>query len=108
MKPTKTLLSGFFALLFLLAMVRCNNETKNEPSAEYLALEKADKQLSGNLKMYKIVWDDIINNTEIDKINESNFDYIITLITAPENVVGFQGLLPKLYDWIFRCDIYHC
>jgi len=91
MKPTKTFLSGFFALLLLLTIVSCNNETKNEPSAELLALEKADKQLSDNLKMYEIVWDDILNKREIDKINETNFVKNITLITAPENVVGIQG-----------------
>ncbi|MEL4456540.1 ester cyclase [Lutimonas vermicola] len=91
MKPNKIILSGFFALLFLLTMVSCNNETKNQPSTEHLALEKADKQLSNNLKMYETVWDDIINKGEIDKINETNFDNNITLITAPENVVGIQG-----------------
>lgn len=91
MKPTKTFLSGIFALLLLLTIVSCNNETKNEASAEHLALEKVDKQLSDNLKMYETVWDDIINKREIDKINETNFDNNITLITAPENVVGIQG-----------------
>ncbi|MEZ5008441.1 MAG: ester cyclase [Chitinophagales bacterium] len=61
-----------------------------EPSAEHLALEKADQQLADNLKMYEAVWDDIINKGEIDKINETNFDSNITLISAPENVVGIQ------------------
>jgi len=41
--------------------------------------------------MYEIVWDEIINKREIDKINETNFDKNITLITAPENVVGMEG-----------------
>ena len=91
MKLTKTFLSGTFALLLLVSITSCNNETKNEPSAEHLALEKADKQLKENLKMYETVWDDIINKREIDKINETNFDPNITLITAPENVVGIQG-----------------
>ena len=91
MKLNRTFLSGIFTLLFLLTMVSCNNEAKNEPSAEHLALEKADKQLSANLKMYETVWDDIINKREIDKINETNFDNNITLITAPENIAGIQG-----------------
>jgi len=90
MKLNRTFLSGIFALLFLFMIVSCNNETKYEPSAEHLALEKADKQLSDNLKMYETVWDDIINKREIDKINETNFDNNITLITAPENIVGIQ------------------
>lgn len=91
MEPSKTFLSGIFTLLFLVSIMSCNNEAINEPSAESLALEKTDNQLSGDLKIYKTVWDDIINNRKIDKINESNFDYIITSITAPENVVGIQG-----------------
>ena len=41
--------------------------------------------------MYETVWNDIINKREIDKINETNFDSNITLITAPENVIGIQG-----------------
>ena len=46
MKLTKTFLSGIFALLLSLVIMSCKNDTKNEPSSECLALEKADKQLS--------------------------------------------------------------
>ena len=91
MKLTKIFLSGTFALLLLLTITSCKTETKNEPSAEHIALEKADNQLTENLKMYETVWNDIINKREIDKINETNFDSNITLITAPENVIGIQG-----------------
>ncbi len=91
MKLTKTFLSGIFALLLLFTIMSCQIKTKNEPSAEHIALEKANKQLTENLKMYETVWDDIINKREIDKINDSNFDTNITLITAPENIVGIQG-----------------
>ncbi len=80
-----------FTLLLSLTIVSNNNNTKNDPTVEPIALEKADKQLSDNLKMYKSVWDDIINKREIDKINETNFDTNITLITVPENIVGIQG-----------------
>lgn len=90
MKVTRTFLSGIFALLLSLTIMSCKNETINEQSTEHLALEKAEKQLSNNLKMYKTVWDDIINKREIDKINETNFDNGITLITSPENIVGIQ------------------
>lgn len=91
MKLTKNFLSGIFILLLSLSIVSCKNETINEPSAEHLQLEKAGKQLTDNLRMYETVWDDIINKREIDKINETNFDENITLITAPENVVGIQA-----------------
>ncbi len=78
------------ALFLTFSIVSCKNETVNEPSAEHLALEQAENQLAENLKMYETVWDDIINKGEIDKINETNFDNGITLITAPENVVGIE------------------
>ena len=91
MKLTKSFLSGTFTLLLLLTIMSCQIKTNNEPSTEHIILEKADKELTENLKMYKTVWDDIINKREIDKINETNFDANITLITAPENVIGIKG-----------------
>lgn len=91
MKLTKTFFNGTLALLLLLTVTGCKTETNTEPSVEHIALEKADKQLAENLKMYESVWDDIINKREIDKINETNFDTNITLITTPENIVGIQG-----------------
>ncbi|WP_299527304.1 ester cyclase [uncultured Lutibacter sp.] len=91
MKLIKLFFSGVFALFLSFSMISCKNETVNKPSAECLALEKTDKQLADNLKMYETVWDDIINKGEIDKINDTNFDKKITLITEPENMVGIQG-----------------
>ena len=91
MKSINFISKGIFVLLLSISMLSCKNETVNEPSTEHLELERADKQLADNLKMYETVWDDIINKREIDKINETNFDNNITLITAPENVVGIQG-----------------
>jgi len=76
-----------FALLLSFSIISC----KNEPSTKHLALEKAEKQLTDNLKMYESTWDEIMNHGKIDLINETNFDENITLITLPENVVGIQG-----------------
>jgi steroid delta-isomerase-like uncharacterized protein len=64
---------------------------QNKPSQECIELKAANEQLTSNLKMYEDVWNDIINKREIEKINETNFDKNITLITAPENIVGIQG-----------------
>jgi len=72
------------------SIVSCENEVVIEPSAEHLALEQAENQLTENLEMYETVWDDIINKREIDKINETYFDENITLI-SPDNVVGIEG-----------------
>lgn len=44
-----------------------------------------------NIKMYVQVWDDIINNRQIDLINNTNFDSNITLISSPENIVGIDN-----------------
>lgn len=74
--------------LFLLVLI---TGCQNKPSQECIELKAANEQLTSNLKMYEDVWNDIINKREIDKINETNFDKNITLITAPENVVGIQG-----------------
>lgn len=87
MKLTKIFLFGVFTLLVSFSIISC----KNEPSAEHLALEKAEKQLAETLIMYENIWDDIVNKREINKINETNFDKNITLISVPENVVGIQG-----------------
>jgi hypothetical protein len=91
MKLTKTISIVLFALLLSFTIISCKNETIKEPSAEHIALKKAEKELSDNLKMYKTIWDDIINKGEIDKINETNFDKNITLIYAPENIIGIEG-----------------
>lgn len=91
MKLSKIFVSGIFALLLLFSISSCKNETVYEPSSEHLKIENADKQLAENLMMYEAVWYDIINKGEINKINESNFDKNITLVTVPENVVGIEA-----------------
>lgn len=47
--------------------------------------------LEKNIKMYTEVWDAIINNGEIDKINSNNFDEDIILVMSPENIVGIEN-----------------
>ena len=95
MKLTKIYSSGMFAMLLLFSASSCMNEvveeTVMEPSAEHLALEQADKQLAENLAMYETTWDDIINKGEIDKINATNFDEGVILVSGTENIVGIEG-----------------
>ena len=86
MRHSKTWFSGLFALFLTAGIVGCATETA--PSPECVALQAAEQQVAGNLKMYTAVWDDIINKGDLDKINETNFDANITMIYAPENVVG--------------------
>jgi len=87
MKITKLFTALTIALLLSVAITSC----KNEPSAECVQLEKADKQLAANLKMYETVWDEIVNKRKIDEINETNFDKNITLVAFPENIVGIAA-----------------
>ena len=86
-KSTKIFFRGIFVLFFLFIITNCNN-----PSELHLELEKAEKQLADNLKMYETVWDKVINDRQIDLINETYFDENVTaVIMAPENIVGIEG-----------------
>ena len=87
MKTSKLFTIVAIGLLVSASITSC----KNEPSAACVQLEKADKQLTANLKMYETVWDEIINKRKIDEINETNFDKNITLVAFPENVVGIAA-----------------
>jgi len=51
----------------------------------------SNQQTEKNVEMYSTVWDDIMNNGEIDKINNTYFDENITLVTNPENIVGIDN-----------------
>ena len=50
-----------------------------------------DAQLEKNITMYSNVWDEIINNGNLDLINDTNFDTNITLVSNPENIVGIEN-----------------
>lgn len=50
----------------------------------------SEKHVQDNINMYTQTWDDIVNNGDIDKINTTNFDSNITMISSPENIVGID------------------
>ncbi len=85
-KSTKIFFRGIFVLFLLFTITNCNN-----PSAKHLELEKAEKQLADNIKMYETVWDKVINERQIDLVNETYYDENVTAVTAPENIVGIEG-----------------
>ncbi len=87
MKKTRFIAIGIAILLLSGVSVSC----KNEASEACVQLEAADRQLETNLKMYESTRDEIVNKGKIDLINETHFDKNITLITAPENIVGIEG-----------------
>jgi predicted ester cyclase len=55
-------------------------------------LEKANKQLTADLKMYEATWDEIINKGKLDLIDETHFDKNITLVSSPQNIVGIADI----------------
>ncbi len=44
-----------------------------------------------NIKMYTNVWDEIINNENLELFNEDNFDPNVIIHMSPENVVGIEA-----------------
>lgn len=44
-----------------------------------------------DIKMYTLIWDDIVNKGQIDLINEKNFDKNVVMVTSPENIVGIDS-----------------
>ena len=51
-----------------------------------------NKDLEKDLKMYSMVWDNIINKGDFNYFSPEYFDDNVTLITSPENVVGIDAL----------------
>src|SRR6218665_577826 len=87
MKSIKFLSLVFIGLALPMFLISC----KNEPSAECVALETADKQLKADIKLYESTWDEVINKGKLDLINETNFDKNITLVSKPGNIVGIEA-----------------
>ncbi|MGA8854140.1 MAG: ester cyclase [Christiangramia sp.] len=50
----------------------------------------SQNQTEKNIEMYSRVWDEIINDGEIDQINNSSFDENVVLVTNPENITGID------------------
>mgnify|MGYP000094291782 CR=1 FL=1 len=55
------------------------------------ACNSSEKHVQDNITMYSNVWDDIINNGNLELFNTTNFNENITLIMSPENVVGIDA-----------------
>ena len=57
----------------------------------FMATSCVDNQINKDKEIYTQIWDEIINNRNLDNFNEDNFDTNITLIMSPENVVGIEA-----------------
>ena len=51
-----------------------------------------DQQTKKDIELYTHTWDEIFNNRNLEYFNEDNFDKNITLIMAPENIVGIDAV----------------
>lgn len=57
----------------------------------FCALSCQDSQVKKDIELYSSVWDEIINEGNLDLINDTNFDSNITLVSSPENIVGIEN-----------------
>lgn len=48
-------------------------------------------KIEQTIENYEALWNDIVNNGNIDAINETNFTKDVTIIIAPENIVGIEA-----------------
>ncbi len=57
-----------------------------------LFISCSKNNINKDIKMYTQTWDEIINNRNLDYFNEARFDKNITLIMAPDNIVGIEAV----------------
>jgi steroid delta-isomerase-like uncharacterized protein len=60
-------------------------------SIAFVFVSCLDNKINKDIENYSNTWDEIFNNRNLDYFNEDNFDKNITLIMAPENVVGIEA-----------------
>lgn len=57
-------------------------------------------KIEKDIKMYTQVWDNIINNGEINLINNQHFDENITAISSPKNIIGIKDFKAYYQNFI--------
>ena len=63
----------------------CSNS--NNGTAKATAIDP----VAANIKMYTHVWDEIINNRNLDLFNDSNFTKSVVMHASPSDVVGIDS-----------------
>ena len=63
----------------------CSNS--NNGTAKATAIDP----VAANIKMYTHVWDEIINNRNLDLFNDSNFTKNVVMHASPSDVVGIDS-----------------
>jgi steroid delta-isomerase-like uncharacterized protein len=57
-----------------------------------MSLMAQKNNVEKDLKMYSMVWDNVINKGNMDYFTDQYFDTNVTLVAAPENIVGIPAL----------------
>src|SRR5258706_5066354 len=74
----------FIAVIFAaLLFTGCSSPEKAEPA-------KPDP-VEANIKMYRHVWDEIINKGKLDMLNDSNFTKDVIMHASPTDVIGIDS-----------------
>ncbi len=73
-----------FITLFITGAIflSCNNDK---------AVAEKEDPVAANIKMYSHVWDEIINNGNLEMINDSNFTKDVVFRMKPADVVGIDS-----------------
>lgn len=56
-----------------------------------ISVSFSQNQTDKNIEMYSQVWDEILNDGQIDKINNSAFNEDVVLVTNPDNITGIEN-----------------
>lgn len=70
----------FTLLLFVTA---CNPKDKETDQ-----LKADEARVTANIKMYSGVWDQIINESKLNLLNDSNFTKDVIFHASPQNIIG--------------------
>jgi len=76
----------FFVLSIIFSIcLSCSNS--NNGTAKATAIDPVE----ANIKIYTHVWDEIINNRNLDLFNDSNFTKSVVMHASPSDVVGIDS-----------------
>lgn len=78
MKNNLNLFKATIVLLTLFSMTFCSSP-------------KRDTKLDDNIKKYSYIWDEIMNNGNLDILNDSNFTTDVVMNDGPKDIVGIDS-----------------
>jgi len=87
-------------LTFLFSTFTATAQSKKECEE----LQKAEKQVEANIKMYKETWDKIFNQRDIDQVNDKNFATDVLLLNQKEGIraQGIEGFKKAFNSYLIN------